>query len=145
VRAESPEDWPAVGPDVLAATRGGFTTPGGLEVSLGIERVLLVNGAVVARSSLQLADLGKLGSEQAQQTRDALSQIKLLQNGPDNMAASALAGNPLGATVIQNSLNGQQIDSRTVINSTVNSIGMLTNLNFQASLGDAIARAALSH
>ncbi len=129
---------------VLDATRGGFTTPNGLTVSLGIERLVLLNGDVVARSSVQIADIAKLDAAQAQQTRAALSSVNLVQSGADTMNAAPMSG-PLGATVVQNALNNQHIDTRTVINSSVNSVGMLTTLNFQGSIGDALARAVLTH
>lgn len=129
---------------VLDATRGGFVTPAGLTVSLGIERLVLLNGEVVARSNVQIADIARLDAAQAQQTRAALSSVNLLQNGADNMNAAPMS-TPLGGTVVQNSLNNQHIDTRTVINSSVNSIGMLTTLNFQGTIGNALARAVLTH
>lgn len=128
----------------LDATRGGFVTPAGLTVSLGIERLVLLNGDVVARSHVQIADIGKLDAAQAQQTRAALSSVNLVQSGADNMNAAPLS-TPLGGTVVQNSLNNQHIDTRTVINSSVNSVGMLTTLNFQGTIGNALARAVLTH
>ena len=129
---------------VLAATRGGFVTPTGLTISLGIERLVLLNGDVVARSSVQIADIARLDAAQAQQTRAALSSVNLVQSGADTMNAAPMS-TPLGGTLVQNSLNNQHIDTRTVINSSVNSVGMLTALNFQGSMGDALARAVLTH
>lgn len=129
---------------VLDGARGGFVTPAGLTVSLGIERLVLINGDVIARSNVQIADIARLDVAQDQQSSAALSSVNLVQNGADTMNAVALSF-PLGGTLIQNSLNGQQIATRTVINSSVNSVGMLTTNHFLGSLGDALARAALPH
>lgn len=141
--AAAPPGWTPVPQSTLGQMRGGFTTAAGLEVSLGIERMVTLNGEVVSRTSFQIADIGRLSPEQAQQTGAALSAVKLIQNGSENIAGAVFAAGTLGGTLIQNSLNNQQIESRTVINSSVNSIGLLTAMNFSASLNDALARAAL--
>ena len=135
-------DWLPVPETVLDASRGGFTFDTGLQLSLGIDRTISINGEVVSRTSLQLDDVGRLSADQAQQASEALSAVKLVQNGHDNMVVGALSAQTLGGTVIQNSLNDQLIRTHTVIHSSVNSMALLKTLNFQGSLGDAIARAA---
>ena len=135
-------DWVAVGDAVLDAARGGFPLDTGLLLSLGIDREISINGEVVSRTSLQLGDLRGLSAEQARQTSEALSAVKLVQNGHDNIVVDAMSAQTLGGTVIQNSLNDQLIRSHTVIHSSVNSVTLLKTLNFHGSLGDAIARAA---
>ena len=137
--------WAPVEESLLEQSRGGFTFETGLKLSLGIERVVSVNGEVVARTSVQLTDIGRLGAEQAQQTSDALSAVKLVQNGRDNIYLGAMSTQTLGGAVIQNSLNDQLIRTHTVIHSSVNSMALLKALNFQGTLGDAIARAAGPH
>ena len=121
--------------------RGGFSTPAGLAVSLGIERLVSINGDVVARTSFDIADLNHLSAEQARQTRDALSSVKLIQNGSDNIYQAGESSRVVGGVVIQNTLNDQLIRSQTVISSTVNSASLLKTLNFQGSLSDALTRA----
>lgn len=138
----APPGWVAVDAATLDQLRGGFTLANGLAISLGIERVVSINGEVVARSILQLPDLGHLNAAQAQQTSTALSSIKLIQNGSANINLAAFADAALGGTVIQNTLNDQQIDSRTIITASVNSMGLLKALNFNGTVSDAIARAA---
>jgi hypothetical protein len=140
-----PPHWVPVDGAALERMRGGFTTGSGLAVSFGIERLVTINGDIVARTSVQIADLNHLSVDQAQQTSAALSAVKLVQNGSDNIYLAAMSSQTLGGTVIQNSLNDQVISSQTVISSTVNSVGLLRALNFQASLGDALARAAAVH
>lgn len=137
--------WVAVSEAVLDQSRGGFTFDTGLQLTLGIERDISINGELVSRTSLQLTDISRLSAEQAQQTRDALSAVKLVQNGRDNIYVGAMSTQTLGGTVVQNSLNDQLIQTRTVIHSSVNSMALLKTLNFQGSLGDAIARAASPH
>ncbi len=140
--AQAPLNWTPVSASALDTARGGFRTPSGLDISLGIERVVSINGALVSRTSIALPDVARLSVEQGGQTGATLSAIKLIQNGGDNMVHAALAQQGPGGTVIQNTLDGQHLQSQTVIHASANSIGLLTTLNFQGSLGDAIARAA---
>jgi hypothetical protein len=140
--AEPADDWVAVDDAQLATLRGGFTSPSGLTVSLGIERLVSINGDVVARTSFDIADLNRMSEEQARLTRDALSSVKLIQNGGDNIYQAGDSSRVIGGVVIQNTLNDQLIRSETVISSTVNSASLLKSLNFQASLSDALTRAA---
>lgn len=139
---EPTDDWVAVNDGQLEAMRGGFTTRSGLAVSLGIDRLVSINGNVVARTSFDIADLNHMSEEQARLTRDALSSVKLIQNGSDNIYQAGESSRVLGGVVIQNTLNDQLIRSETVISSTVNSASLLKSLNFQASLSDALTRAA---
>jgi hypothetical protein len=135
------EGWTAVDEAQLDSTRGGFSTEGGLLVSLGIERLVSINGNIVARTNIDIADLNHLSAEQARQTRDALSSVKLIQNGSDNIYQAGESPRVIGGVVIQNTLNDQLIRSQTVISSTVNSASLLKTLNFQGSLNDALTRA----
>lgn len=129
--------WIPVSEGQLEQMRGGFTVPGGLQVSLGIERLVSINGEVLARTRVDISDLNHLNDEQPRQTRDALSSVKLIQNGGGNIYQAGAAG-----VIIQNTLNNQLIRSQTVISSTVNSASLLKSINFQGSLSDALARAA---
>jgi hypothetical protein len=122
--------------------RGGFSLPSGLQLTLGIERLVSINGNVVARTSFDISNLGQLSEMQLKQTRDALSSVKLIQNGSANIYHAGDSAGVVGGVVIQNTLNDQLIRSQTVINATVNSASLLKNLNFQGSLNDALTRAA---
>ena len=53
-------------------------------------------------------------------------------------AGSALATPPPAGTLIQNSLNDQHIKTLTIINTGVNSLGLLKALNTQTVLNDAL-------
>jgi hypothetical protein len=140
--SEPGDDWTPVKDEQLEQMRGGFTTGSGLQVSLGIERLVAINGELVARTRVDISDLNHMSEEQLRQTRDALSSVKLIQNGGDNIYQAGDSAHRGGGVVIQNTLNDQLIQSQTVISSTVNSASLLKTLNFQSSVSDALARAA---
>lgn len=139
----APGDWVAVDAATLDGLRGGFTTGTGLAVSLGIERLVSINGTVVSRTSFQVADMVGLDPEQARQTGATLSAVKLIQNGGDNMMLTGFSSDTLVGTVIQNTQNDQRIDSLTTINASVNSLALLKAINFNGNVSDAIARAVV--
>ena len=139
-----PDDWVAVDAAVLDQARGGFTLPSGLAVGIGIERTVSLNGDVVARTRFEIPDLRLASPEQALEARAALSSVTLVQNGTSGIDHAALSGT-IGATVVQNSLNDQHIQTSTVIDASVNSLAGFKAINFQSSLGDALARAAGTH
>lgn len=134
-----PDGWLPLGTGQLDAMRGGFTTPQGLQITLGIERMISVNGNLVARTQYGLDALAGGASSAA---RGALT---LIQNGPGNTYNATMDPAVFGATVIQNSLNDQTIRNQTVINATVNSASLLQALNFQDSLGQALHGALRPH
>ncbi len=129
--------WVPVGADQLEQTRGGFTTPGGLELSLGIDRLVTINGDVVAHTSVQIADIRAISADEAMKAHEALSATTLVQNGTGNV----FSGDSSAGTFIQNSLNDQVIRSQTVISSTVNSTSLMKDLNFNQSVRDAAIQA----
>lgn len=130
----------AVDSATLDTARGGFITPDGLVVSLGLERLVTINGNVVERTEMQLGDIGKLASGQGSISSEALGHLRLIQNG-DVRSVTPDAATLLGGTVIQNTLNDQLINNRTSINATVNTAGMLRALNFGTSLNNALSTA----
>lgn len=137
-----PAGWQPLDAATLDRQRGGFTsTSGRLEVSLGIERQVSVNGAMVAQSRLEVANIGALSPAQAQETGAALSAVKLIQNGGATISMAGLSGDFLGGTIVQNTLNNQHIESRTLINASVNSADLLSALQFHGALSDALTRA----
>ena len=130
----------AVDSATLDATRGGFLTADGLVVTLGLERLVSINGNVIERTQMQLGDIGKLARGEGTLARDALGELRLIQNG-DVRTMAGNAQNLLGGTVIQNSLNDQVIKNQTSINATVNTAGMLRALNFGTNLNNALSTA----
>lgn len=137
--------WQPVDAATLDQARGGFVAASGLTVALGIDRLVSVNGEVLAQSHIAIADMSRISHSEAQQTGAALSSLKLVQRGNDNIYLAPLAQQAMAGIVIQNGLDGQLIRSETIISSTVNSMGLLKAINVQASLGDALLRAAGNH
>lgn len=136
------DPWQAVDQATLASARGGFVAANGLSIALGIDRTVSVNGEVLAQTHIAIADLSQLSHAEAEQTSQALSSIKLVQNGPDNIYRAPLSQQALAGIVVQNSLDGQLIRTDTVIHTTVNSMALLKAINVQSSLGDALLQAA---
>ena len=131
----------AVASSELDNYRGGFVTDNGLAVTLGIERIVTINGNVAERSQLDLGDLGRLTSGQSSLTADTASQVRLIQNGGGTFNVQ-MGDTALGGTVIQNSLSNQLINNQTIINASVNARGLLQAMNFQSSLSNALNTAA---
>lgn len=135
------EEWAPVDEATLDDNRGGFETPGGLAISLGIERVVSVNGEVLSRTNVAIPDVASMNAEQLLQARDALGTARLIQIGGSNFAPNDVALGS-GATLVQNSLDHQAIMAQTTITSTVNSMALIKDLNFHSTIRDAIVRSA---
>lgn len=127
--------------ETLDGARGGFEVAGGLNLALGIERVVSVNGEVLSRTNISIPDLAAMTSDQARLAQDALGAAKLIQLGNNNFVASDIALNN-GATLLQNTLDGQDIRAATTISSTVNSMSLLKDMNFQSTIREGIVRSA---
>lgn len=123
----------------LGELRGGFETPGGLTLSFGIERVVYINGELASTTTLNIADLGQLVGRGTLEGLPVGASIAVIQNGPNNsFDAGALASGSF-ATVIQNSLDNQQIQTVTTINAQANSMDLLRANRLGESLRDAVS------
>ena len=132
------DDWVPVADAHLDEVRGGFDTGSGLMVSLGVERMVAINGQLVASTSFEIADVGRMTRAEAEATRAALQQVHLVQNGAGNLAPES--GMQQAATLlVQNSANEQLIRSQTTINTSVNSLVALKLMNIEATLRQALA------
>lgn len=131
----------AVDAAVLDAVRGGFAVGDNLLVTLGIDRVVRINGNDVEQTSVQFGDVGKLASGASQLAGDALQGTRLIQNGQAGALVSTIANGAVAGTVIQNTLNDQLISSQTTIRASVNSAGMVQAMNFNATLNQALNNA----
>jgi hypothetical protein len=140
----APAGWLMVARPALENMRGGFSTPAGLSLSLGIDRTVSINGEIVAHTNFQIADLRSISGDEARQAHAALNTGQLVQNGAGNFALGDTLAAARG-TVVQNSLDGQAISTHTIINSSVNSMSLLKDMHFQAGLRDAGIRAIGSH
>lgn len=127
--------WPvAVSDRWLDATRGGFDLGNGLLASFGIERAVYINGSLVSSTSVNIPDIGRITPDQASALTAATGTVNIIQNGANNTVDPATFGHATAATVIQNSLDNQDIRSLTTINATVNSQNMFRSLGLQESL-----------
>ena len=146
--------WMAVGDQTLDSLRGGFSMGDGLMVSFGISRAVYINGALITETTLNVGRMGDITPAQATQLSQKLATLSLVQNGPGNTFASgpstttstpgatgptvtAIAGSTTG-TLIQNSLNNQQIRFQTIINANSNGLGMVRAINLNSTLTEAI-------
>lgn len=134
----------AASDDYLATLRGGFGSGPGLTASFGIDRAVYVNGNLVTSSSLYIPNIGQLSTTQAGALAAMAGTINVIQNGPgDRIDPSVLAQtNP--ATVVQNTLNNQRIQTLTTINTTVNTLDSFKSLNLQNTLQSALVN-SLGH
>jgi len=131
----------------LDEMRGGYEAHSGLRVAFGIERMVVINGQMVATTSLNLISDGGLlqsgglrvfsgGQGGGVETPFNLGVIQL---GPNN----TMAVNPaeLAGTVIQNTLDKQKIQNITTINATLNSTTLLRANRLNENLRDAMVGA----
>lgn len=132
--------WAAVDDGTLEQARGGFELGNGMLVSLGVERLVSINGTVVVNSRFSIADMTQLSAAEARTASDALAAA-VVRVGPGNTVDPALPAQTLGALLIQNSANDQAIRSQTTINTTVGNLAMLKAVNFESALRDALSSA----
>lgn len=117
----------ALDTETLDELRGGFMTDGGLKISLGIERSVFINNELVATTFLNVPDLATLSARGATQAQLQGSPTTLIQNGPGNRVGESVLQSfgPGMLTIIQNSLDNQLIQGRTIINTTISGAGSL--------------------
>jgi hypothetical protein len=138
--ADPTAGWAAVDDGALERARGGFDLGGGMLVSLGVERLVSINGTVVVNSRFSIPDVTQLSAVEARMASEALAAA-VVQVGAGNTVDPALAGRAPGALLIQNSANDQAIRSQTTINTTVGNLALLKAVNFESSLRDALSAA----
>lgn len=128
----------------LAVVRGGFDAGSGLVVSFGIERAVYVNGDLVTSTRLDIPNIGQMSAEQAGALAAATSTVSIVQNGPGNTFDPAALTRTTAGTVVQNSLDNQNIQTLTTLNTTVNTLDLFKSLNLQSTLQSALVN-SLGH
>lgn len=123
--------------DRLESLRGGFELPSGLQASFGFERVVYVNGELMATTRVNIPDISAITPEQAQALA-AARQTTLVQIGEGNTFNAASMG---GGLVIQNTLDHQDIRVLTTLDVGTDMLGHFKELNAQAALQDALITA----
>ena len=146
--------WMTVGDATLESMRGGFDLGGGLMVSFGISRAITVNGVLLAATTFNIPDVARITAVQAAALERQMNSTNLVQVGPNNsvvaatsaagpatgVAAAAPAGLPAAATVVQNTLDNQMIQTRTLIDTTTNAMSLAKSINAAGALRDALLR-----
>lgn len=133
------QGWNKVSLERLDTMRGGFVTAQGLQVAFGIERAVYINGELVASVNISIPDLSRITQEQARALANVNATMNLVQNGPANTFQPALDGPLAVGTVIQNTLNNQQISSLLRIDAIVNTLEGFKNMHAQTALSQALA------
>lgn len=129
----------------LDGIRGGFEVEGSnLRMSFGIERAVFINGALVATTVLNVNDMQRVsgGASTAPITlpANAANILSVVQNGIGNTVATQISPNVAG-TIIQNTLDNQQIQNITTLNVSVNSLQAMRASHIQSAIQSGIVGA----
>ena len=130
-------EWVAVDPALLEDMRGGFQTANGMSLSFGIERAVFVNGEMIASTRVQIPDVGRMTSDQAQELA-RFNQGQVIQVGGGNTFEPSTTFNGL---LIQNTLNDQDIRALTTVNVGVDTLSAFQDLNMNQALQNAMVAA----
>lgn len=123
----------------LDEVRGGFELGNtGLRFSFGIERAVYINGELVASTVLNLKDLQlAAGTGVPTSAAEATGGLGIIQVGSGNNVGAQITPNMIG-TIVQNTLNDQQIRNVTTINATVNSLQTIRAMSVQTAIHNGI-------
>jgi hypothetical protein len=122
-----------VSEEILDHMRGGFqSSPTAPILAFGIERNVHRNGELVRSTVLNVPDLMQLAGNSSR-------VFTLVQTGSGNAVTPGTAALPAFMTVLQNSLDNQNIQHQTVINATVGALGWARSL----ALGNALSQATI--
>jgi hypothetical protein len=125
----------AVPEAALDALRGGFDIPANLHASFQLERTVTANGEQIAHLSANIPDIGHMTVADAEALAHAAGTL-VIQGGPAN-AFSLMELGPT-ATVIQNTLNDQQLVAVTTLNVQVNSLAAFREMAFHDGLREGL-------
>lgn len=122
VVAESVFKVSALSDQELEAQRGGFSW-NNLEISIGLEQVISVNGETLAINRLNIPNLNQIVSGKAipHEAETVLGLINFGQSGQALVSATSDTGGWM--TLIQNDLNGAVIQNARQLNIELNNLG----------------------
>lgn len=134
------QSWRAVSDQRLDVVRGGFDDGTGLLASFGLDRLVYVNGNLISGSKVTIPDIAHITAQQAEALAAATGTVNVIQIGPGNTVDPAVLGQlaGAGATVIQNSLDNQNIQSLTRLDITLSGLDLFKHLDLQGSLQPAL-------
>jgi hypothetical protein len=129
--------WIPIPAERLAGMRGGFQLASGVHFSFGIERVVFIDGQLVASTRLSIPDVARMTPEEAQALGN-MYRTTVIQVGPGN------AFRPIGGVhgvVVQNTTDGRSIQVLTTLDLGVGTLGMFQQHNASAAMQAALNRA----
>lgn len=118
----------------LSDIRGGYVAGNGLEVSFGIDKMLAVNGVLLANDTLSF--MLSAAANQGTATGVSGSMAGKVQNGANNsIDLSVLSGlRPDSFTFIQNTLDRAVIQNTTTIDVSVTVRNLYRDLNLSSMM-----------
>lgn len=116
------EEWRVVSDHDLGTMRGGFVACGGLEISLGIVKAVIVDGVLQTTSTLNISGLG---------VQNAITPIQISNLQSQSATFVQNMGNRI---LIQNGANQKTIQNMTIIDATVHGISMLRDINLMSRI-----------
>lgn len=125
-------EWKPLDASRLDALRGGFIAPSGLVISFGIERVVQVNGEVVASTRLQIADVSRVSADEARMLA-ALRDSQIVHVGGGTVVAGGTGG-----LLIQNTIDGQSLSARTTLDVSLNTLQLYRDGQLATLITDAV-------
>ena len=134
--------WPRLSDQELAKLRGGFITADGLNINIGLEQLVMIDGTVKTHYNFDLSGLGASSGVPDLGAADQNKRIQLIQNGDHNQVTPDMPANFGGGalTVIQNSLDTQLIQNFTVLKVDVSGMSQFRSDALGRSIGMELVR-----
>ncbi len=121
----------------LDSMRGGFTSADGLEISFGIEQAVFIDGVLQLATNLKTLEVTNMLRKQGVPGKTDPMVTQGLNIMQSDFSTVTMAVDGIGSridTIIQNSGNQRVIDSITLINASVSSLGLFRELNLLNTL-----------
>ena len=129
--------WQKIPDQELAKMRGGFITSDGLNINVGLERLVMIDGTIKTQFNLDLSGLNQNSGKSSSLPSDQNNMIQLIQNGENNLVTPDVPAKFGGGalTIIQNSQDNKLIQNFTTLQIDVSGMSQFrTN-----SLGKSIS------
>ena len=129
--------WQKVPDQELAKLRGGFITSDGLNINVGLERLVMIDGSVKTRFNLDLSGLGRSPAGPTPLPGNQSKLIQLVQNGGHNVVTADVPDDFAGGalTIIQNSLDNKLIQNFTMLQIDVSGMAQFRTNALGRSIG----------
>lgn len=135
--------WQKLPDTELAKMRGGFITSDGLNINVGLERLVMIDGTVKTRFKMDLSGLGRSQGAPIPLSTDQNKSIQIVQNGDHNVVTADVPANFAGGalTIIQNSLDSKLIQNYTTLQIDVSGMAQFRTNALGRSIGVEQVRA----